>query len=148
MFCLSQQSALVNRFSDASRIDIYNGIMQNGSLLGVGLNNTEEAYPITIRPILMDGTDQYTVSTGQRLANVHNDFLQIWFELGWIGTCFFLFGIYAIWKLIKSKGNQLVPMAMGIAMIGLAVTALFNFPMYGPVSPMLLGAYVGVAEIC
>jgi len=123
------------------RTQLYAGMIKSGgSLAGVGLNNTKTMYPsLPNRP-------EWTISQIQHVKDLHNDYLQIWFELGYIGFFLLLGCIYSIGRLFYRNRKDSVKVAMFLSVLGLGITGMFSFPAYMPVSPMMIGVSLGVLE--
>jgi O-antigen ligase/Tfp pilus assembly protein PilF len=104
-------------------------LIQQHPLLGVGLGNLKVHFPSVQKESLF----LYT----QYLKDAHNDYLQIWAELGLIGLTLFacLIGSLGVFLFRTHKnctGNltkTLELQAMGLSLVGIGINALFCFPL-------------------
>jgi O-antigen ligase len=116
-------------------------MIKDNPLLGVGLANHKVYYPLYHRKILPDRQ----FSKRYQLVHVHNDYLQFVAETGAGGVVFLLwFGgavVLLLYRLTAPGQNLSVRRRSGMAgmaLAGLAVNALFSFPMQLAVSPFFL----------
>ena len=129
-------------FNTNARTEFILPVLQSGgTLAGVGIGNTRAMYGS-----LLNRTER-TKGTYYQLNYLHNDYVQIWFELGYIGIAILLFCIYRISKMFFIGRKDPVKMAMAASVIGVAVTALFSFPAYMPIDPLMVGVCLGIAEL-
>jgi O-antigen ligase/Flp pilus assembly protein TadD len=115
---------------------------------GVGLGNYKVHYPAYAEKAMRES------ATGerQRLADAHNDYLQILAETGSVGLLlalplFILTARRLTNRLLReneSPESFLVPAAVGTGLFGLALDACVSFPLYKPLPPFLLAAYLGI----
>ena len=90
-----------------------------------------------------------TYETYQTLGiqRVHNDFLELFIEIGIVGLLLFIaFGLSVLWsffRLMKSppETHTLFYLALGAALAGTMFNALFSFPYQVAVPMVLLGLY-------
>ena len=115
--------------------------------IGLGLGNHKLFYPLYHRKVVREREFSETA----QLSNVHNDYLQAFSELGLIGMLFLgwiaAVFLWTAWRLTSSRHPRSVRfLAMGIAVgiIGLAINAVFSFPMERSVPPFLLMSYLGI----
>lgn len=116
-------------------------MIKDHPLLGVGLANHKIVYPLYHRRVLRDR--QFTEKA--QLTHVHNDYLQFVAEtglagllfLGWLGGAVLLM-IFRATAAGVEAGGRWRGGAMGMALAGLAVNALFSFPMQIAVPPFFL----------
>ena len=116
-------------------------LKSGGSIAGVGLGNTRVMYSS------LSGRPERSKNLGYALRDLHNDYAQIGFELGYTGFLLMLFCMYKAGKLFYRNRANPVKTAMAMSVLGLAVTALFGFPAYQPISPMMVGLCLGIAEL-
>lgn len=118
-------------------------LKSGGSIIGVGLGNTRIMYgSLPDRPERTKSLKLY-----YHLKDLHNDYVQIWYELGHVGFALLLSCAFYIGRLFYKGRKDPIKLAMAISIVGLAVTGLFSFPAYMPVGPMMVGACLGIAEI-
>ncbi len=104
-------------------------LIQQHPLLGVGLGNLKVHFPSVQKESLFL-YDQY-------LKDVHNDYLQIWAELGLVGLTLFIFfigslGVFLFRTHKECTGHlakTLELQAMGLSLAGIGINALFCFPL-------------------
>ena len=104
-------------------------LIQQHPLLGVGLGNLKVHFP----SVQKDSIFLYT----QYLKDAHNDYLQIWAELGLVGLALFacLIGSLGLFCFRTHKNcagdlpKTLELQAMGLSLVGIGINALFCFPL-------------------
>jgi O-antigen ligase/Tfp pilus assembly protein PilF len=104
-------------------------LIQQHPLLGVGLGNLKVHFPSVQKESLF----LYT----QYLKDAHNDYLQIWAELGLIGLTLFacLIGSLGVFLFRTHKNctgdllKTLELQALGLSLVGIGINALFCFPL-------------------
>jgi len=104
-------------------------LIRQHPLLGVGLGNLKVHFP----SVEKESISLYT----QYLKDAHNDYLQIWAELGLIGLTLFacLIGSLglSLFKTHKECTGDLAKtlelQAIGLSLVGIGVNALFCFPL-------------------
>ena len=104
-------------------------LIQQHPLLGVGLGNLKVHFP----SVQKESLSLYT----QYLKDAHNDYLQIWAELGLIGLTLFacLIGSLGLFFFRTHKDckddlpKNLELQAMGLSLVGIGINALFCFPL-------------------
>ena len=104
-------------------------LIQQHPLLGVGLGNLKIHFPSVQKESLFLHT--------QLLKDAHNDYLQIWAELGLVGLALFAcligsLGIFLV-KTHRECTNNLTKtlelQAMGLSLAGIGINAMFCFPL-------------------
>jgi O-antigen ligase/Tfp pilus assembly protein PilF len=103
-------------------------LIQQHPLIGVGLGNLKVHFPSVQKESLF----LYT----QYLKDAHNDYLQIWAELGLVGLTLFacLIGSLGLFLFRTHKDcngdlpKTLELQAMGLSLVGIGINALFCFP--------------------
>lgn len=104
-------------------------LIQQHPLLGVGLGNLKIHFPSVQKESLFLHT--------QYLKDAHNDYLQIWAELGLVGLTLFAcligsLGIFLVRTHRKCTGNltkTLELQTMGLSLTGIGINAMFCFPL-------------------
>lgn len=104
-------------------------LIQQHPLLGVGLGNLKVHFP----SVQKESLSLYT----QYLKDAHNDYLQIWAELGLVGLTLFAcliasLGVFLVRAHKACKGDlpkTLELQAMGLSLVGIGINALFCFPL-------------------
>lgn len=104
-------------------------LIRQHPLVGVGLGNLKIHFPSVQKESLY----LYT----QYLKDAHNDYLQIWAELGFIGLTLFVcllgsLGVFLFKTHKDCAGNlpkTLELLTMGLSLVGIGINALFCFPL-------------------
>ena len=104
-------------------------LIRQHPLLGVGLGNLKVYFP----SVQKESFSLYT----QYLKDAHNDYLQIWAELGLIGLTLFAclitsLGLFLFRTNKDCTGNlakSLELQAIGLSLVGIGINALFCFPL-------------------
>jgi len=104
-------------------------LIQQHPLIGVGLGNLKVHFPSVQKASIF--------LHPQFLRDAHNDYLQIWAELGLIGLMLFAcliasLGIFLVRTHKDCKGDlpkTLELQAMGLSLVGIGINALFCFPL-------------------
>lgn len=104
-------------------------LIRQHPLLGVGLGNLKVHFP----SVQKESISIYT----QYLKDAHNDYLQIWAELGLVGLTLFgclirSLGLFLFRTHKYCTGNlrkTLELQAMGLSLVGIGINALFCFPL-------------------
>ena len=104
-------------------------LIQQHPLLGVGLGNLKVHFP----SVQKESIFLYT----QYLKDAHNDYLQIWAELGLFGLMLFIgllgsLGVFLFRTHKACTGNlpkSLELQTMGLSLVGIGINALFCFPL-------------------
>jgi len=114
---------------------------------GVGLNNFGVEYP----RIALDSNRDAVLTLFSGPRHTHNDFLQIFSELGLPAVILIILASFMILKsaaaLLKSstpKENRIIGIICLAGITGLAVNACASFPMYRAVPPLLLAVYSAI----
>ncbi len=116
-------------------------------LLGVGLGNFKVFSPKYHQWHI----DSYKGSSLRQPARAHNDFIQMWAELGLVGLGVFLavlgISFFAAWRGYHEEASpedRVLSLAVGLALVGFVVEAFFDFPMEQAVPPFYLFALLAV----
>jgi len=103
-------------------------------VVGAGLGGWASSYPLHVNAVLPDPV--YGLKTMPERA--HNDYLQLTAELGAVGVALLGLVVFAVLR-IRPATNIIV-----LALIGIGVCALFSFPAYRALPPVLLGLALGM----
>lgn len=115
--------------------------------IGKGLGNHKVFYPLYNQKVIKD----FAFGERLQLANVHNDYLQTFAELGIVGIL--LLGWIGFWviKIIVNITSSLYPantrfLANGIivGIVGLLVNACFSFPFQCAIPPFMCMTFLGI----
>lgn len=114
---------------------------------GYGLGNHKIYYPLFHTTAAKDAVFSET----HQLANVHNDFLQLFAETGVIGgiaAAFVFLSFFAI--IVKLMGTHIdsiffSAMGIGVSVAGILINSCFSFPFEMPVPPLILMIYFSLA---
>ncbi len=117
-------------------------MIRDHALVGVGIGNWTVFYPDYYGAVWLD-----SIAAGgrDRLQNAHNDYLEIFAELGLVGMVLVLWvalRIVRVWWSLR-RG---VPGLLIVGPVGFAVLATSAFPMAVPGSLMLLMLYIALLE--
>jgi len=151
---LSQESPIQladpGRDSFSVRVRLWRNTMRMGTehlVKGVGVGNFSVLYPRYKRSAVVDSV----FSGGGEWRRAHNDYVQIFAELGLVGL--FLLG-WLFFALIKTSiallgeetKGELRYLLMGImaALLGLSLTAFFSFPFQIATPSVMFAVYLGV----
>jgi len=112
--------------------------------IGVGMGNFQIHYPLFFRKIVEDAA----FNEKNQMRNLHNDFLQIWVELGIIGVILFLWLllliIFTVKELIKNQKEDIIWLtALLSGLVGIMVIACFSFPLRRALPPVILMLFLG-----
>lgn len=112
---------------------------------GVGLENFAVHYPDSLQK---GGWADPYLGFLRQPESVHNEYLQVLAELGWVGVALGLgLGIavgragYAVWRSSGKGEYRLLGWIMAGALLGLAVNAAFSFPLRQPMTAYLAALY-------
>ena len=115
--------------------------------LGFGLGNHKVFYPVYHREAEID--PMFGVEL--QLREVHNDFLQIFAELGAVGMVLLAWMGFAWMKVtmrLMSSGYdgdvRLLAIGVTLAVVGLCVNALFSFPFHRAIPPFTFMILIGI----
>ena len=139
---------------DWSNYDIRIAIWRNTSAMikdnfwfGKGLGNHKVFYPLYHQKAVKDTA----FSENEQLVNVHNDYLQAFAELGfvgifllgWIGFCLIRI-ILNITSPLSSLETRFWAIGITVAIIGLLVNACLSFPFQRAIPPFIFMTYLGI----
>ncbi|MBU4117495.1 MAG: O-antigen ligase family protein, partial [Proteobacteria bacterium] len=119
-------------------------LIKEHPILGVGLGNLKVHFPSVQKESLF----LYT----QYLKDAHNDYLQIWAELGLVGLSLFIFFIGSLgvffFRTHKECSGDLAKTlelyAIGLSLIGIGINALFCFPLERMIPLFTIMAMLGL----
>ncbi len=121
-------------------------LIRDNPIIGVSLGNFKTLYQRYTNAIIRDPTYAQMINADQ----VHNDYLNLFADLGLIGVVITGWGILLFFRIIfkmvlQPSQTKDWGMISGIilGMIGFMVTAGFGFPLYRMVPTYLLGVYLG-----
>jgi len=144
------QTADPGRDSLSVRVRLWRNTLRMGTehfLKGVGVGNFSVLYPRYKRSAVVDSV----FSGGGEWRRAHNDYVQIFAELGLVGLFFLGWLFFALIKacfalLGEETKGELRYLLMGImaALLGLSLTAFFSFPFRLSTSTFMFAVYLGV----
>jgi O-antigen ligase len=115
--------------------------------VGVGLGNHKIHYP----PYHHRVTPEISYMVHSQLANVHNDYLQVFAELGLIGFILLGWLFYIFLRTIShlhstaaSQSGHFRLIGIEVAIFGLLVNACFSFPFQRAIPPFILMTLLGL----
>lgn len=114
---------------------------------GVGLGNLKIAYPPYHRKIVHIKTFSETT----QLEDAHNDYLQATAELGVIGAVLILVVCWCVASALRqaiktAENNELktIALSLGVAFVGIAISAGLSFPFQRSIPPLVVMVLVGL----
>ncbi|HWX25397.1 MAG TPA: O-antigen ligase family protein, partial [Vicinamibacteria bacterium] len=122
-------------------------MIRDAPLLGVGLGNHPVQYPRYAHRVVVDPLFSPTL----QLDYVHNDYLQVGAELGLVGLLLSLWFGIALVRTFRSSEAAAPPgwtglgLGLFVGIAGVLVDALFSFPFYRAVPPLVIMVAVGLA---
>jgi len=120
--------------------------MLPGFIEGAGLQNWASHYP----KYNAQSENNYVYRGKTYAADVHNDYLQLLFELGLaviLPIGMIVYGLFAVGKrVIVTKSDESVAVFWTVlaSLLGLSVVMFFSFPMSRMLQPAYLGALLGI----
>ena len=115
-------------------------------LIGVGLGNWTNHYSIYQSWYAPDRS----LLKNEFHANAHNDYIEILCELGIIGFALFIWLVVSLFRVVGRlladlhEESFLLSMALILAIMGIAVNAVFSFPLKQPVPIFIVMVYIAV----
>ncbi|MDP2921542.1 MAG: tetratricopeptide repeat protein [Candidatus Omnitrophota bacterium] len=141
IFWPKAQSYLKNRqLQNLMRVNVWAGslnIIKSHPALGVGIGNFEYAYPL-----YRAEKEKEVTPKGIKYTKAHNEFLQVWSEMGIFGLLAFLGIIFFI--LFSSTRESVFIIGIRAALIALLTQALFNPMLTVPTSGFLFWSLCGI----
>ena len=123
-------------------------IIRDHPVTGVGLTNFQVHYPAST----FEGTTDPGMRLNRTPAYAHNDFLQIFAEGGVVATvlvvwvvALLLLNLARLFATTIAPEDRLLGGTCMAAIAGLAVNALFSFPIYRAIPPLMLAVYAAGA---
>lgn len=135
------------------RLDIYENTMTligRYPLAGIGTNNFQVRFPESSPR----NHERLFKDFSRPWHYAHNDWLQLWLELGLAFPLLCVYGGYIwlrrmrhLYELPKDRADDtwLWPLSLA-ALVGLAVNMLFSFPLYNAVPPFLIATHLAIVE--
>jgi tetratricopeptide (TPR) repeat protein len=114
---------------------------------GVGLGNHKIYYPLFHALAAQDAIFSET----HQLANVHNDFLQLFAETGVIGVISAVFVFLSFFAIIAKLRDTHIDsvffsaMGIGVSVAGILINSCFSFPFEMPIPPLIVIIYFSIA---
>lgn len=139
------------RFRNLARVSLWNSTFQmarDNPVLGVGAGNFKIAYPLYRSP-----KESEIIPKGVKYSKAHNDFLQVWAEMGTLGLiCFFAIFLTLLPFILRPLEERAGPCAhislgLGAGLIALLAQAFFNPLLYIPSSGMGLWILLGLIAL-
>ena len=121
-------------------------MIKDNLVLGVGVGQWKSKYPLYQDKIMKD----IVSSDNTTLLDLHNDYLQMFANVGLIGFSFLLWFLFLIvrktWILLIDTGfdHRFQVLGLLLGMVGFAVVAMFSFPISVFLPPFLLMTYIGL----
>lgn len=114
---------------------------------GIGLGNFKLVYPKYHRASRVD----QTFSEKRQVNRVHNDHLQLFAELGFVGFCMYVWifvtAAYLFYQTVKkanSRETRLRATCLQLGIVSFLIVAFFTFPLERAMPPILLFTYLGL----
>ena len=117
-------------------------------IIGVGVGQWQAKYPLYYDRVMKD----IIFNEGTRLKRLHNDYLEIFANVGVIGYVFLLWlswlMIRKIWFILSDFKNEhrSYTLALTLGIIGFLVVAVFSFPIRMFFPAFLLFIFIGVID--
>ena len=149
-------SGLINEFSSGSRIAIwkFTGMMiKDHPILGSGIG-TYKYNTLRYQAKFFEQGDNRSIYPYGFAEKSHNEYLQLWTELGTIGLAIFLWLIiaffnYGIRYLKREKDEQMWGATIGLmgAVVAVLVDSIFGFPLHLPATIVLFWLFIGLTMV-
>lgn len=121
-------------------------MIRDAPLGGHGLGTFGMEFPRYQAQAFSQASSSPFVANASFTSYAHNDYLQLWAELGIVGLLAFIALIWIVFKRGRYLRNDAVALGCWSAVISLLVNALVAFPMRLPASLMLFVVLVAVVE--
>lgn len=118
-------------------------IFKDHPLLGVGRGNLQFVYPLYNHRVVRDTV--FNAKT--RVAEAHNDYIQLLAEVGFLGTVAFFWVLTMLankYRLAIRKGIDPLLLAVGFALTAILAEAFWDFPFELSVSTAFFWIYAGM----
>jgi len=154
LMCLPQLKGLVGeniRFRNLIRVYLWGStfrMVKDHPILGVGAGNFKVIYPL-----YRSAKVRETIPKGVKYSKAHNDFLQIWAEMGTLGLICFLWILFSLaprvlYPLPERTGPSAhISLGLSAGIIALLVQAFFNPLLYVPASGMGFWTLLGLIAL-
>ena len=121
-------------------------MIKDHPIIGVGVGQWQAQYPLYYDRVMKD----IEFGEATRIIRLHNDYLEIFANVGVIGYVFLLwlawFMIRQIWRILSDHSNEYRVYILGLTLgiIGFLVVAMFSFPVRVFHSIFILFIYIGI----
>jgi len=141
------QSILVNEHN--GRLPAWRNtieMIKDHPISGVGVGQWAEAYPLYYDRIMKDKI----FNEKTRLKRLHNDYLEMFANVGFIGIGLLIWLVYLvanrIWKILKKVDHQFRIQTLGLTLglTGFAIVAMFSFPIEVYLPAFLAMSYIAI----
>jgi len=133
----------------ASRIPAWKNtieMIKDHPIAGVGVGQWQEHYPLYYDASALDVIFGDTT----RLIKVHNEYLEMFANVGLIGFLpllwIFIIVFKSTWNNLKSIDDRERVLAISLGMVGFTVVAFFSFPIWAYVSAFILFIFIALVE--
>lgn len=127
-------------------------MIKDRPILGFGIGSFKANYLDYQAEILKD--DPYYIKYSVKAGEAHNEYLQIWAELGIIGLGLFLLIFYFFYKTIidfynnnKNVKEKIITFGLVMGIICFLIHSLFTFPLHVPVLGITFFAIMGLTVV-
>ena len=113
-------------------------LIKHNFLFGVGFGNFGVAFPYYNQAFYLkfegNQAQKQEAIEGYQMERAHNDYLEIFSQLGLFGFLSFLFIVFVLLKMFLKKDNfSYETLAIFLSLSGIMINAFFSFPMQLPV---------------
>lgn len=127
-------------------------MIKDRPIFGSGIGTFKMNYLNYQAEFLKDNT--YYVNYSGKAGEAHNEYLQIWAELGIIGLGLFLFIFYCFYKTIidfynnnKNVKEKIIALGLVMGIICFLIHSLFTFPLHVPALGITFFAIMGLTVV-
>lgn len=121
-------------------------MIKDAPLFGQGLGTFGLQFPPYQARAFAEPDAESFVTNASFTSFAHNDYLQIWAELGLFGLLALAAFVWLILKRGRALGSDPVALGCWAALISIFVNSLFAFPLHLPTTLMLLVVLAGAVE--